>query len=446
MLEPSIRGLLSLFETLRPGFTRPSWLNFVQVALGWVLVPGRHGVGAALVAGGVSGRRHHASFHRLFSQARWEPDEVGRWLFERLVGRLAGGEAVRLALDDTLAPGKGAKVFGLGSHLDAVRSTRVHRVFAFGHVWVVLAVVVELPCSGRPWALPVLFRLYRTKRECARSGARYRKKTELARELLEVLGGWVDGRRCEIAADIAYCNDTVTRGLAGNLVLFGRMRPDAVLTAAPQEDTGRRGPGRPRQRGERLPTPLELVRDAQTQWQEATARLYRAERTVRYAECQGQWYRACGTQLLKIVVVPVSTGSQEVQVFFCTDAEVQASEVLERYASRWGIEVSFRDLKQHLGFAESSARTPRAVQRTAPFVGLLYTLVVLWYVEHGHRSRHDVWPCRPWYRDKRHASFEDMLWALRRALAAQPIADLAAIINNLGNPTAPVADGHREAA
>jgi hypothetical protein len=39
--------------------------------------------------------------------------------------------------------------------------------------------------------------------------------------------------------------------------------------------------------------------------------------------------------------------------------------------------VTFRDRKQHPGFAETSARTPRAVQRSAPFVGLLYIVVVL---------------------------------------------------------------------
>ena len=83
---------------------------------------------------------------------------------------------------DTLTPKKGPKIFGLGTHLDAVRSTRKHRVFAFGHVWVVLSVVVRLPFSRRPWALPVLFRLYRNKKECARRRGRYRKKTELARD------------------------------------------------------------------------------------------------------------------------------------------------------------------------------------------------------------------------------------------------------------------------
>ena len=67
--------------------------------------------------------------------------------------------------------------------------------------------------------------------ECLKRGVPHRKKTELARELLDTLCRWAHDRRIEVAADQAYCNDTVTRGLPGHVVLFGTMRSDAVLTA-----------------------------------------------------------------------------------------------------------------------------------------------------------------------------------------------------------------------
>jgi hypothetical protein len=63
----------------------------------------------------------------------------------RLVRRLVKAGPLRLVLDDTLCAKKGPAVFGLGSHLDAVRSTKKRKVFAFGHSWVVLAVVVAPP-------------------------------------------------------------------------------------------------------------------------------------------------------------------------------------------------------------------------------------------------------------------------------------------------------------
>jgi hypothetical protein len=52
-------------------------------------------------------------------------------------------------------------------------------------------------------------------------------------------------------------------------------------------------------------------------------------------------------------------------------------QILEGYASRWAIEVCFRDLKQLLGFADSSARKRAAVERVAPFVGFSYTVLTL---------------------------------------------------------------------
>lgn len=141
-----IRGLVG---SARGAFGGPSFAKLKVLAAGWVLAGGARTVTAALVASRVAGVRHHEAFHRFFSRAKWCPDEVGRLLFERLLP-CVDNAAIEVVLDDTLAAKKGPKVFGLGTHLDAVRSTRRHRIFTFGHVWVVLAVRVKLPFSARP--------------------------------------------------------------------------------------------------------------------------------------------------------------------------------------------------------------------------------------------------------------------------------------------------------
>ena len=68
--------------------------------------------------------------------------------------------------------------------------------------------------------------------------------------------------------------------------------------------------------------------------------------------------------------------------------------------------------KQELGFAEPQGWTPKAVQRTAPTLMLLYTLVTLWFAKTGCRR----WQLAvlPWYRSKSLPSFADMLQTLRR--------------------------------
>jgi DDE superfamily endonuclease len=267
-----LRTLLSLLEEVGSPLTRPSCANLVIIAVGWIQTFGTHAVTQALVVSGVAGQRHHEAFHRFFSRGTWDPDELGHALFRRLE-RWTGTGAVRICVDDTLAPKKGPGVFGIGSHIDAVRSTKRRKVFCFGHCWVVLAALVNVPFSTRVWALPVLFRLYRNKKECTEHKAAYDKKTALAREMVEVFLRWTD-RRVELAADSGYCNATVTHGLSARVVLFGAMRPDAVLTAPPDSLERRDRGGRPRKRGKLLPKPERVAQDNRRPWQTCRVFLY----------------------------------------------------------------------------------------------------------------------------------------------------------------------------
>lgn len=422
--------LLDLLEVFRPALTQPGFRNMLVLFVGWVLTQGDHAVTQALVVTAVAEQVHWERYHRFFSRGTWEPDELGRLLFLYLLVSIPEWIPIRIAIDDTLAPKKGPYVFGIGSHLDAVRSTKRHRVFCFGHCWVVLAVLMRVPFSQRVWALPVLFRLYRNKKECKKKKEPYRKKTELAHELLDTFSEWVGNRRVDLAADSAYCNDTVTRDLPKNFVLFGAMRPDAVLTNPPPPRQTGRG-GRPRKRGDVLPKPEEVARDESRPWETCEAHLYGQKETVEYKTFCAQWYRACGTRLLRIVVVKVRTGTIGLRVFFSMDARLSVREILETYAGRWSLEVTFRELKQLLGFADSSARKKTAVLRVAPFVGLIYTALVAWFCEGAYRSPLATPPVRPWYLHKHGLSFADVLRAAQRAVFPLNVLDPRRSLANL---------------
>ena len=447
MPAPARTSFFGVLEAFRIVLTSPSYANMLVIACGWVLTQGSHAVTEALVRTGVAGRRHHEAFHRFFSRGTWEPDRMGLWMFRRLEPFL-GSEIVRVVLDDTLAPKKGPRVFGIGTHIDAVRSTKRHKVFCFGHCWVVLAVLVRVPFSERTWALPVLFRLHRNLKECAKAEAAYAKKTESAREMLDIFVTWAGVRRVEVTADSAYCNDTVTRGLPASVVLFGAMRPDAVLTSLPTPKVAGTA-GRPSLRGAAVPKPKAIAEDTTIPWESCKAVLYGRSKTVRYKTLCAQWYRACGIGLLRIVIVQTDQGTMPIRVFFCTDAEVPVVRILETYASRWGIEVFFREAKQLLGFADSSARKEAAVLRVAPFVGLLYTALVVWFLEGASQSQLATPPERPWYKHKRGLCFADILRAAQRAMVGFDILDPRNDIKHLHKParrSAPPAEPEQEMA
>ena len=103
-----------------------------------------------------------------------------------------------------------------------------------------------------------------------------------------------------------------------------------------------------------------------------------------------------------------------------------------------------------LGFADSSARKETAVLRVAPFVGLLYTALVVWFLEGASTTGLATPPLRPWYTHKQGLCFQDILRAARRAMVGIDILDPVNPIKYLHKPTevarsAPVAPRQRAA-
>lgn len=416
MTAPSLNTLLPILLLVSPAFTQPSFHRFLTLFSGWVRTTGLHAVTESLVVAGVSGTLHHAAFHRFFSRARWSLDEVGRLLLLKLVALSPG--PLRLVLDDTLCTHKGPKVFGLGVHVDAVRSTRKRRLLTFGHVWVVLAVLVPVPFSGRVWALPVLFRLFRTQADCQKTGGTHLKKTQLARQLVEQVKRWLPDKPVELVADSAYSCREVLRHLPPGVVFTGSMCANATLQRPRTRKYRSPTTGRLLTRDIRLPNPEKIARDKKVPWLCMTLTFYGELKQVQYKELVARWYRSAGKPLLKIVIVKVPRGQLPLRVFFCTDCTRTARQVIESYCWRWAIEVLFRDLKQLLGFSSSRARSRLAVLRTAPWVGLCYSLLVLWYMELGLDASQMGLPIRPWYRTKNTVAFADILRLAQRTLCS----------------------------
>ncbi|AKF02976.1 hypothetical protein DB32_000501 [Sandaracinus amylolyticus] len=380
---------------------------------GWLLTQQAGAVTSALLGAGLAGRAHHAAFHRLFAEAAWDVDEVGTELLKWIVRTCATRRSLQLAIDDTVVRKKGPMVFGLGTYLDPVRSSRRVRNFVFGHLWVVLVAIVEVPFSKRRWAVPIFFRLYRQERDCTRTNDPYAKRTSLARELIDLAARVAPELTMHVSADAAYCCETVLRGLPKNVVVYGTLRDNAVLTAAP---IARRGcTGRPRVRGERMPTPAQLAADP-SRWRSTRAALYGRTRALAFKQMDAQWYQGRGPELMRVVVVRLSAGKLKHRVYFCTDPTRTPADIVERYTARWQIEVCFRDLKQHLGFGASPAWSRRAVERVTPFAGFVYSIVVMWARLSLRRPERAPQIRRPWYRDKVGLSFADLLHIARTDL------------------------------
>ena len=127
--------------------------------------------------------------------------------------------------------------------------------------------------------------------------------------------------------------------------------------------------------------------------------------------------RPCTTKpavsvFLTIVLTRDLQGQRPDQMFYCTNLDWDARQILSTYACRWAIECTFENCKQFLGLEDPANRLPLAVERTAPMALLLYSLVVVWFHLVGHHFLR--FPYRPWYRSKQEPSFADLLTTLRR--------------------------------
>jgi hypothetical protein len=191
-----------------------------------------------------------------------------------------------------------------------------------------------------------------------------------------VVAGWAaesaPGRTVDVVGDTAYAHRTPLEGRPANVEVVGRLRPDAVLwTLPPPRRPGQ--PGRPRKRGTRLPTPRALAagRTERGTWHARRRTLYGRPVTPPVVTGTALWYRARREHPVRFAVVRAPRGRRKDEAFFCTDPAVGAAGIPPAYARRWGLEVTFFDLKQSRGFADPPNRTSPAVRRTAPFAGLV---------------------------------------------------------------------------
>lgn len=411
-----VPGFAALLQPFLSTMTAPTFNSLTTIVTGWVFAS-RRTVTRVILAAGETADKHFSSYHRVFSEARWSLDAVGLAVLDLMQPFL--GDMVMLALDDTLARKRGLKMFGCGMHHDPLLSSRSKTITNWGHSWVVLGVIVELPFrSGHSFCLPILFRLYLNKAKAEKHRRVYRTRPELAVEMLSTLCKHQKHRRFHVVADSAYGGQSVLNHLPANCDITSRLVMDARLYDAPPErEAGQRG--RPRRRGELLPTPAAMLA---RRCRRVEFDIYGRTDTARVADGEARVHKA-PEKALRVVAVEPLTGGRKPQAFYSTCHEATAEQVIGWYASRWSIEVAFHDSKQHLGFEQPQAWSRQAVERTAPLAMLLYSLVVLWFAREGRR--HYQPPDCPWYTAKSEPSFVEMLATLRRQSVHQKVLSLA---------------------
>jgi hypothetical protein len=404
-----------LLERFSGAFTQPTFQRVLVLLVGAILTMGRRTVTHMLWTLRSLAPGHYTSYHRVWSCRVWSLWPLAKVLATMVLALIPPAEPVLVALDDTSPQHKGKHVYGKGRHHDACRSSHSHIVWVWGHKWVVLAALVKFSWAARPWALPVLVALYRPEELNTKEGRRHKTPPQLARGLLAVLIHWFPQRKFIALGDGGFSSHELARFAASHsrhLTLIGRLHPQARLYAPPPKTPAKTG--RPRIKGRRLAKPQDKVqRVGELGRTLATVPWYGgATRAISYLSATGLWYKSGhGTVPLRWAFVQDQEGTHRSEYFFCTDPAMTPVSLIGGFTGRWSIEVTFQEVRFHLGFGTLRSWCKNSVLRAGPCLLGLFSVVCLLF--HEHLRSHQVRMERTSWYAKTEPTFADALATVR---------------------------------
>src|SRR5208283_2679707 len=411
--------LVAWLLPFRATFTARTWQHVLVLVMGAILVPGRRTVASALRATGLSQLPQFTNYHRVLNRNRWS----GRWLSRTLFGLLVsaffpGEEPIVIGVDDTIERRLGGRIKARGIYRDPVRSSHGHFVKASGLRWLSLMLLPEIPWAGRCWALPFLTVLAPSERywQEHRPGQRQHKKlTDWGRQVLIQAALWLPDRRIIGVGDASFAAIDLLNDVRPWVTMITRLRLDAALhKPAPRRVPGKAG--RPPVVGKRQPTLKQRLVHSQTRWRRllVTGWYGRGERMLDIVSGTAVWNHPGRRVPIRYVLVRDPEGELEPQAFLCTDLDPEPLDILRWFIRRWSIEVTFAEVRRHLGVETQRQSSDPAIDRTTPVLLGLFSLITLWANDHYAKHAPTV-RVASWYR-KSLPTFSDALAAVRRQL------------------------------
>jgi DDE superfamily endonuclease len=405
----------ALILSFAPLFRYGSWRHAELLLIGAILAPGKRTVTSLLRITGLSRERRFVNYHRVLSRARWSERSAARLLLGLLLAAFVPRGPVLLGLDDTIERRRGKRITAKGIYRDPVRSSHAHFVKASGLRWISLMLLAPIPWAGRVWALPFLTVLAPSQRYAQERGRQHKKLTDWARQMVLQARHWMPDRELVLVADSSFAALELLAALVcQGVICITRLRLDAALYApAPPRRAGAKG--RPRTKGRRLPNLAEVLTAPTTRWQRVSVPGWygEGERVIEFCSATALWRHAGRPVVpLRWVLLRDPQGRFDPQALLCTDPAREPLQILTWYVRRWQVEVTFREVRDHLGVETQRQWSDRAIARTTPCLLALFSIVALLGACLSPHARQAA-ATAAWYR-KTQPTFADTLAAVRR--------------------------------
>jgi hypothetical protein len=408
--------LLAMFST---HCSANIWTYAQVLITGAILARGQRTVTAILRVMGLGDEKHFVNYHRVLQRAVWSSLAVSRTLLLILISTFAPTGPLLVGGDDTIERRWGCQIAARGIYRDPVRSSQSHLVKASGLRWLTLMLLVPVPFAQRVWALPFLTILAPSERYYDGKARAHKKLTDWMRQALLQLRRWLPQRTLVFVADSSYAVIDLLAcmtQLAVPITMVVRFRLDAALyEPAPPRQPGQLG--RSRKKGARLPTLAQVVANRQTRWQRHVVRYWYGElkRAIEITSGTAIWFHSGHPAVpIRWVIVRDPLGKFKTQALLCTDQQVTPQQIVEWFVQRWQLEVTLRDVREHLGVETQRQWSALAIARTTPALLGLFSLVTLLahrLAQHGKvLTRRTAWYAKP------RPTFSDALAAVRYEL------------------------------
>jgi DDE superfamily endonuclease len=425
---PLPEPIIDVLRSFEGEFSARVW-DWAQVlVVGAILATGQRTVAAVLRVMGLGDEAQFQNYHRVLNRDQWSSRVLSRILLRLVVAAFVPPDApVVVGMDDTVERRRGAKIAAKGIYRDPVRSSKSHFVKASGLRWISMQLLAPIPWAQRVWGLPFFTVLAPSERYHQTRGQRHKTLPDWGRQMIRQLRRWLPNRAIIVVVDSTYAvlellGDAAR--LTQPVTVITRLRLDAALyDPAPPREPGTIG--RPRLKGERQPTLAQRIIDPKTEWASVTVSWYdRQARAVELASATAVWYHAGMPAVpLRWVLVRDPQGEFATQALLSTDLTRSPSQIVGDFVLRWQLEVTFHEVRDHLGVETQRQWSDLAILRTTPALLGLFSLVTLL----AHALLHgQALPVRraAWYA-KEVPTFADTLAFVRQQLWPVPISYLS---------------------
>lgn len=412
----------SIIESFAALFSKRVWYQAQVLIVGAILATGKRTVTSILGVMGLSEDKHFQNYHRVLNRAVWSSLAASRVLLMILITIFATCGPIVIGMDDTIERRKGEKIKAKGIYRDPVRSSHGHFVKVSGLRWLSMMLLVEIPWASRVWALPFFTTLAPSQRYNQQHKRRHKTLIDWGRQMMLQIKRWLPTRELVVVTDSSFAALELLAAVSKRsklpIHMITRLRLDAALyePAPPRLQSTM---GRPRLKGKRLPNLEKVLVNPNVQWEQIILNRWYGEGKRQVEICTGTavWYHT-GLPVVPIrwVLVRDPQGKFESQALLCTKQTYSPTQILEWFVRRWQMEVTFEEVRTHLGMETQRQWSDLAIARTTPCLLGLFSLVTI--LAHDLQANYS-WTVRQtiWY-SKPLPTFSDALALVRRFLWA----------------------------